>query len=128
MIGPLTLQVGKIVDEYYNRLGYVVASKLATMIDEGQRHIDFPMRRIPLLVAARGVYRSEEVSPEILWGNFWFLYYQAWLWKFSKEWRENVMEAWLKRLHDKGELEKLLIFYQVDDNDESKEVSCHRRK
>jgi hypothetical protein len=116
MIGPLTLQVGKIVDEYYNRLGYVVASKLATMIDEGQRHIDFPMRRIPLLVAARGVYRSEEVSPEILWGNFWFLYYQAWLWKFSKEWRENVMEVWLKRLHDKGELEKLLIFYQVEND------------
>jgi hypothetical protein len=109
MLGPLTLQVGKAADEYYNRLSHEVTSKLTTMVNEGQQHIEFAMIRTPLIVAAHGIYKSKEVNPKILWGNFWFLYYQAWLWKFSKEWRENVMEVWLKRLHDKGELEKLLI-------------------
>jgi len=112
MIGPLTLQVGKAVDKFISMLSSEILSKL----EAGQQDIELTIGRLPLFAAAHAIYKGDKAHPKILWGNFWFLYYQAWLWKFSKEWRENVMEVWLKRLHDKGELEKLLTFYQVEND------------
>ena len=105
MISPLTLQACKAVDEFISMLSSEILGKL----EAGQQDIEFTMMRTPLLLAAHAICKGNEVHPKILWGNFWFLYYQAWLWKFYKEWRENIMEVWLKRLYDKGELEKLLI-------------------
>lgn len=105
MIGPLTLQVCKATDKFINGLGSEIFGKLGTE----QQHVEFTMIHTPLLLAAHAICKENEVHPKILWGNFWFLYYQAWLWKFSKEWREKIMEVWLKRLRNKGELEKLLI-------------------
>ena len=107
MIGPLTLQVGKAFDEFISMLSSEIVGKL----EVGQQNIELEIQRVPLFQAAHAIYKGEEFQPKTLWGNFWFLYYQAWLWKFSRRWRENVMEVWLKRLCDKGELEQLLTFY-----------------
>ena len=112
MIGPLTLQVGKAVDEFDDLLG----SKIAGELKAGKQDIELEIPQVPVFTAAHAVYKGDMAHPKILWGNLWFLYYQAWLWKFSKDWGENVMEVWLKRLRDKGELEKLLIFYQVEND------------
>lgn len=108
MLGQFTIQVGKTIDEYCIRLGSVVSNKITTMVHTGQNDIEFSIMRISLFIAAYNIYKGNEAHPKILWGNFWFLYYQAWLWKFSQKWRESVTEVWLKRLHDKGELERLL--------------------
>lgn len=107
MIGPLTLQVGKAVDEFIGMLSSEIVDKLET----GQQDMELEIERVPLFTAAHAIYKGDKAHPKLLWGNFWFLYFQAWLWICSKEWRENVMEVWLKRLHDKGELEQLLTFY-----------------
>jgi hypothetical protein len=104
MIGPLTLQVGKAVDEFNDILG----SKIAGELQAGKRDIELEIPQVPVFTAAHAVYKGDTAHPSILWGNFWFLYYQAWLWRCSKGWRENVTEAWLRRLRDEGKLEQLL--------------------
>jgi len=111
MVGPLTIEVGKTYDGFIRMLGYDMVSKAAT----GQNNIEVEILEVPLFQAAHAVYKGRNFQPNILWGNFWFLYYQAWLWKCSKRWRENVVEAWLKRLRDKGELGKLLAQYYIKD-------------
>lgn len=108
MLGPLTLQVGKAFDEYSNRLSHEIANKLATMVNLKETSIEFTMLLTPVIRAASAVYKGEEFHPKILWGSFWFLYYQAWLWKFSREWREKVVEVWLERLRSKGKLGQFL--------------------
>jgi len=112
MLGPLTLQVGKAFDGYHNRLSREVSNKLATMVKLGDSSIEVTMLLTPVIRAAWTVYKGEGFHPKILWGNFWFLYYQAWLWKFSREWREKVTEVWLERLRSKGKLEQFLYLLQ----------------
>ena len=104
MIGPLTLQVGKAVDEFNDMLG----SKIAGKLEAGKRDIELKIPQVPVFTAAHAVYKGDTAHPKTLWGNFWFLYYQAWLWRCSKGWRENVTEAWLRRLRDEGRLEQRL--------------------
>ena len=104
MLGPLTLKVAEAVDEYANKLTYKISDKLCAE----QQDVEFTIIRIPLFIAAHDIYKGSNAHPKILWGNFWFLYYQAWLWKLSKDWREKVVEVWLNRLYDKGELQRLL--------------------
>lgn len=104
MIGPLTLQVGKAVDEFNDMLG----SKIARELEAGKQDIELDIPQVPVFTAAHAVYKGDTAHPKILWGSFWFLYYQAWLWRCSRGWRESVTEAWLTRLQDKGELEQLL--------------------
>jgi len=108
MIGPLTLQVGKAVDKFNDVLCSTLGSKIAGELAAGKRDIELEIPQVPVFTAAHAVYKGDTVHPKILWGNFWFLYYQAWLWRCSKGWRENVTEAWLRRLRDEGRLEQLL--------------------
>jgi hypothetical protein len=104
MIGSLTLQVGKAID----KLNDILGSKIAGELQAGKRDIELEIPEVPVFTAAHAVYEGDTAHPKILWGNFWFLYYQAWLWRFSKRWREDVTEAWLRRLRDEGKLEQLL--------------------
>ncbi|GAG73679.1 unnamed protein product [marine sediment metagenome] len=50
------------------------------------------------MVARLLVKDNTVVHPSFLFGNWWFLHYQAWLWKLSKRWREHTLEYWVKDL------------------------------
>ena len=104
MIGPLTLQVGKAVE----KLNDILGSKIAGELQAGKRDIELQIPHVPVFTAAYAVYKGDTAHPSILWGSLWFLYYQAWLWRCSKGWRDNVTESWLRRLRDDGKLEQLL--------------------
>ena len=104
MIGPLTTKVSKVMD----KANEVIASHIFNKLSASNSDINFSMSFSNILLAAHGVGHGNYVHPMILWGNYWFLYYQAWLWNFSKSWREKVTESWLERLQDKGELEVIL--------------------
>jgi hypothetical protein len=107
MIGPLTIRVGKAVEECCAALD----PKIAAVLDTRPPGIEVTMPTVPVFAAAHSVWKGGWAHPRLLWGHFWFLYYQAWLWRCSKRWREYIVEIWLRGLNDKGELEQLLAFY-----------------
>jgi hypothetical protein len=116
MIGPLTLKVGKALDEYYLAVGSELVRQAQVVLKARQNEWHFTARgfnmgRIRIFEAAYDVYRGVKGPPKTFYGKFWFFYYQAWIYKFSKSWRENIVEVGLRRLHDRGELERLLSTY-----------------
>ena len=108
MLGPLTIMVAKIIDDYHEKLGAFMANEFVTSMSSGQKNPEFTYVRIPFMMAANGVYHGKKVHPQILWGKYWYLYPQAWLWILSKDWRENVIEVNLKRFNDIGELDRAI--------------------
>ena len=50
------------------------------------------------MIARLSVKKNIVTHPRFIFGDWWFLHYQAWLWKLSQKWRENVLEYWLKDL------------------------------
>ena len=107
MIGPLTIRVGKAVEECCGALG----SKIAAVLDTRPPGIEVTMPAVPVFAAAHSVWKGDWAHPRLLWGSFWVLYCQAWLWRCSRRWRERIVEIWLRELDDKGELEQLLASY-----------------
>ena len=104
MIGPLTLRACNAVDEFINKLG----ANIHTNLNNTTQCIGRTIWHNSVLLAAHAVCKHQEIHPRFLWGNLWFFYYQAWMWKFSKKWREIAVEKWLKSLDENGELEALL--------------------
>jgi len=50
------------------------------------------------MIASLLVKKNTIAHPSFLFGSWWVLHYQAWLWKLSQRWREHVLEHWLKDL------------------------------
>lgn len=107
MIGPLTIRVAKTLEECFDTLGSGIAAVLVTQ----PQAIEVTMPTVPVFGAAHSVWRGGGSHPRMIWGNLWFLYYQAWLWRCSRKWREYIVEIWLRELDAKGEFEQLLASY-----------------
>lgn len=121
MIGPLTLRIGKAVQDCVATLG----SKVAAVLDNSPRSIQITMPTAPILGAAYAVSKGDWAHPRILWGKCWFVYYQAWLWRYSRRWREYIVEVWLRELDDKDDLEQLLVAYVEAFSSLSQVAACN---
>jgi len=61
-IGPLTLRVGKAVDEFISML----SSKIASKLEAGQQDMELEIGRVPLFIAAHAIYKGETCHPKTL--------------------------------------------------------------
>lgn len=62
-----------------------------------------------LVIAAWQISNGEYVHPKWIYGKYWVLYYQAWLWKWSRIMREWIIEGALKKLYKEVESGKEVL-------------------
>lgn len=95
----------KILDKVAEEAATIESKAIRTAKEDALLQSSFPLLTLnyshaaELALVAQGLVKENIVAhPRVIFGNWWFLHYQAWLWKLSQRWREHILEHWLKGL------------------------------